>query len=488
MTSFNVNKLIPKDPKRIIVYLVVFCLIGYMACPLSVQLSPVDWWEQYDMIWYADDYSTDQYTQDADLHENVYRTSDGLMGAGPGQVYGKLIYTFTTKDWFIEKGRLGVIAESASQTCAIDVYIANQLAGSFNGAKEMLFCTADNLPSIDDPRQWILIPDDQSVQIKLIFFSNSTDGEKDLVLKQIEFSARVHPSTPSGEETGSLIGYVKDQITKSPIQGAKVVLSDKSTVTDQNGYYQISNIKPDTYTVRVTKSGYKDKETAITIVECQNDNGCNQYDCYLEPSGVASGLATLEGYIAHESGDPIEGANIGLNLGLVTHYQDFTDSDGYYKMENIEPGAYDFLALAKNCAPHHSWDMEISGEMRYDAVMGEGVSYPVPPGRGISAETEEYIYYPPVPPDYPTYVPQIVERAPSDYPTGGPNYGSTAPAPSDGADYVPPPPGYTNSGDIPGSGMNAPPGGGVEGAFGRALWGWNYLLRRGWEFFRGLIP
>ena len=484
--SLNIKKIVPKSPKKVIFYVIIATIIGYLACPLSVQLQPVDWWTDYDMIWYADDFSTSRYKDDADIAENVFKCQLGLCGSGTGQMYGRLVYTFTT-DWTMEKGRLGAVAESESQTCAIDCYIDNQPAGSFNGSKEMLFCTADNLPSIDDPRQWVVISDPHKVQVKFIFYSNSSSGEKDLVLKQIEFSARVHGDVP-GDETGngSLVGYVFDSQTNNRIENAQVILGNHSVKTNSQGYYRIDGIKPDTYTVKTSKSGYEDAENVVTISECPNDFGCNQLDVYLNPTASTTrSLCTLEGNITHEDGYPIEGAQICLTYHrqLGELYKTVSDSEGYYKITGIEPKMYSFGVLAKNCEPHFVTDMEMVTNKRYDIEMGDGVSYPVPPGRGINSESETgYNYHPPAPPDYQTYIPPIREAAPSNYPSEGPRYSNpTASAPSDGADYVPPPPGYTKSPPVL---QQTPPSNPLE----RAISGWQSIFIKVARFARRLVP
>ncbi|MBU7045060.1 MAG: carboxypeptidase regulatory-like domain-containing protein [Theionarchaea archaeon] len=484
----NIKKIIPKDPKSIIVALIFLGLIGYMACPLSISLEPVDWWTNYDMLWWSDNFTTDRFLTESDVAENVgllasSSSGSGILGLhayGTGQMYGKLIYTFTT-DWIIEKGRLGVIANSDSKTCAVDVFIDNQLAGSFNGGKEILFCTSEYLPTSDDSRQWIVCQDPHKVQVKLIFYSLNANGPKDLILSLMEFSARVHPLAPDEEEEGkgSLVGHVINSQTNAKIPSATIALGNHSTQSDSQGYYEINNIKPGTYTVKVTKSGYKEATNTVTISECETA-GCNQFDAYLTPlnSVTATSDTTLEGYVT-KNGNPISDAQVLLMLQLSEMYKAKTDSKGYYKITGIESRTYSIKILAKNCAPHDN-TVDLIGENRYDAQMGDGVSYPILPGRGFTEQDGEtnYNYYPPTPPDYPTYVPRIRESAGNNYPLQGPVYQNpTLPAPSDGADYVPPPPGYQNSGSVAGSGVSLPPSGGLVGTIERSVRGWQTIFQ-----------
>ena len=52
-------------------------------------------------------------------------------------------------------------------------------------------------------------------------------------------------------------------------------------------------------------------------------------------NGNASNTTTLEGYVRDASGDPVAGARVLLSLNAET-----TDSDGYFKYENLLPGNY----------------------------------------------------------------------------------------------------------------------------------------------------
>jgi len=56
----------------------------------------------------------------------------------------------------------------------------------------------------------------------------------------------------------SLFGYVTDAQTGSPIVGALVQLSGSyAATTNSQGYYQILNIVPGTYSGQVTAAGYE---------------------------------------------------------------------------------------------------------------------------------------------------------------------------------------------------------------------------------------
>ncbi|KYK38495.1 MAG: hypothetical protein AYK18_07045 [Theionarchaea archaeon DG-70] len=519
--KFNPKSLF-SDPSKIFVALIGFALIGYLACPLEMYLEPVDWFTSYNMIFYSDNFQTDQYTKDAEEHRDVYSTSQGLKGIGDGYVYGMIRYVFVT-DWIIEKGRLGVIAESPSETCCIDVYIDNNLAGSFNGSKEMLFCTSSHLPSSDDPRQWTIISDPQRVEVKLLFYSSSLTGPKDLTLKMMEFSARVKKESIPTEETGSLVGYVFDSQTSNPIEDALVALGNigggqYSDTTESNGYYEIDGIAPAEYTITVTKSGYDMKTSNLVIVPCPSNSGCNQYDVYLEPSGsLITGNGTLEGYIYDPDGNSIEGVQVILQAyhQLGNENIAWTDTEGHYKITDIYPEWRSLTVLKADYNPHNA-DIEIlPGTNRYDCTLTrEGLIYypsqgpptpdqfPPTPWTPTVRETaptnyptQGPVYGPPVPPtfpssDYPspTLPPSTGTDTGSSYPNLGSSYPhQTTKAPSDGADYNPPPKEAQTSWNNPSvsgivKGYNTDP----ANLPALVLRGWQSLLSKGWQWIKSL--
>lgn len=67
---------------------------------------------------------------------------------------------------------------------------------------------------------------------------------------------------------GKIAGHVLDDITNKPIPNALVAISDsdKVTITDENGYFELVNIDGGTYDLIVTSNGYKVKTfTGITV-------------------------------------------------------------------------------------------------------------------------------------------------------------------------------------------------------------------------------
>jgi hypothetical protein len=79
----------------------------------------------------------------------------------------------------------------------------------------------------------------------------------------------------SAATTGTISGTVTDAATKKPIAGATVTASAPSgrgtATSDANGFYNIYNLAPDTYTVSITTKGYDDVVTSgVTVVQDQN--------------------------------------------------------------------------------------------------------------------------------------------------------------------------------------------------------------------------
>jgi len=69
------------------------------------------------------------------------------------------------------------------------------------------------------------------------------------------------------EKTGSIKGIVKDASTGEVLMGANVMLLEEAagSATDTDGKYQIKNIKPGTYRIRVSFVGYENTERRVSV-------------------------------------------------------------------------------------------------------------------------------------------------------------------------------------------------------------------------------
>jgi len=82
----------------------------------------------------------------------------------------------------------------------------------------------------------------------------------------------------------TLTGYVKDSSTGSGISGATVSIAGKSTITDSSGRYTIIGLRPGTYTVSASASGYSSYSKTITL-----EPGTNHHDISLSENDLWGG-------------------------------------------------------------------------------------------------------------------------------------------------------------------------------------------------------
>lgn len=112
--------------------------------------------------------------------------------------------------------------------------------------------------------------------------------------------------------TATLYGVVTDAETGYPLSGVKVTIDGLTTYTDASGNYGFTGLTPGSYAITFEKEGY---ETA---------------------SPELPGQATLYGKVTDSvTGYPLSGVLVSLN-GL----QVYTDSEGSYIFEDLEPGGY----------------------------------------------------------------------------------------------------------------------------------------------------
>ncbi|MGB0929214.1 MAG: SdrD B-like domain-containing protein, partial [Chitinophagales bacterium] len=139
------------------------------------------------------------------------------------------------------------------------------------------------------------------------------------------------------------------------IEGVLVTLYDEdgnvvaTTTTDENGFYEFTNLVPGTYTVTVPTTG-PNSSTPTTAISMTTTLESGEHDPTLDFGYELTGLASLGDYVwedldadgeqdANESG--IEGVLVtlfdgnGNELATTT-----TDENGYYLFDNLEPGDY----------------------------------------------------------------------------------------------------------------------------------------------------
>ncbi|MES1042532.1 hypothetical protein FOA20_24445 [Peribacillus simplex] len=145
-----------------------------------------------------------------------------------------------------------------------------------------------------------------------------------------------------------LTGMVIDEETRQPIVGALVEVFDEFGVsiafglTDQNGEYLIQGLPQGIFTVRASAPGYL-SETASA------DLGAGENVLNFELRRVPESSSVIAGTVTDSiSGAPITGVRIDLNnsrgefIGFT-----FTDSNGQYYFQGLEPGTYNISASAE---------------------------------------------------------------------------------------------------------------------------------------------
>jgi len=135
--------------------------------------------------------------------------------------------------------------------------------------------------------------------------------------------------------TGYIIGNVKDAQTLLSISGALVstVPATSSVFSKDDGSYSFANVTPGDYTVQISKTGYQDASTQVTI----SAGNSSQADFIL-----ISSTGTVTGTVTDASTHlPISGVNIQTQPGTVSIT---TDSSGKYTLEKIPPASYTIKA------------------------------------------------------------------------------------------------------------------------------------------------
>ena len=146
-------------------------------------------------------------------------------------------------------------------------------------------------------------------------------------------------------QPGAISGIISDAITQSPLSGALVaVLSGNvtiaSTVTASDGSYTLSGLAPGSYLVTATTGNYQ------TLTQGANIQALitTTVNMSLQPqpgslSGQVTDSATLSG---------ISGASIAISQNNILVTSALTDSNGFYSMTGLAPGAYSVTFHATN--------------------------------------------------------------------------------------------------------------------------------------------
>ena len=134
-------------------------------------------------------------------------------------------------------------------------------------------------------------------------------------------------------EPAKLFGYVFFADTKIPISGVMVSVSDQSSLSVNNGYYEIQNITAGEHVIMASKENFDDFVSNITI-----SSGINAF-----PVAMTSGVYThkLYGIITYATtGAPLANASIIIINpdGSESQLKAESDETGYYKIEKVPEG------------------------------------------------------------------------------------------------------------------------------------------------------
>ncbi len=80
------------------------------------------------------------------------------------------------------------------------------------------------------------------------------------------------------ETTATLMGNVKDASTEAYLMGVTLTAGGVKAISDVNGNYILSSIKPGKYTLTATMTGYQDYTHEVTLLE-----GINNLDFMITP-------------------------------------------------------------------------------------------------------------------------------------------------------------------------------------------------------------
>ena len=166
--------------------------------------------------------------------------------------------------------------------------------------------------------------------------------------------------------TTTLTGTVTDSTTDVVITDATVKLGENETTTDSSGIYTFSGITTGTYTLSVTKTGYREYQVSITIVE-----GSNTKNISLTASETQTG--SLSGTVKNGEA-ALDGVLVELqNVGSYT-----TAADGAYSFSQVTYGNYTITAT-KSGYDNYSSSVTISASTNtHDISISTNNDLPAP--------------------------------------------------------------------------------------------------------------
>lgn len=146
---------------------------------------------------------------------------------------------------------------------------------------------------------------------------------------------------PNYTKAARFEGIVLDSVTKTPINGAKVIIEgliSREIITDGFGRFKTGTPETGMINLVISKNGYESKKTSkllSNLFSIKNDT------IYLSKMVTSN----LEGrIISNESGLPVSNAEVGLFKEDVLSAISKTKENGLFSLANIIPSTYHFSA------------------------------------------------------------------------------------------------------------------------------------------------
>ena len=213
-------------------------------------------------------------------------------------------------------------------------------------------------------------------------FISISDSEEN---ETLWFNVSLDPGAPP--ENSVICGYITDNVTDDPINGADIIQVDHDasmyydwnyTCTNSSGFYSV-NIAAGDILLYSDADGYYDNSVTKYNISENETLWINLSLVPLPPEN-----STVCGYITDNvTENPIENANVGLGWydGQDHYYQNYTstNSSGFYSM-NVAAGEIDLYAEADGYFSEHTDDYDI-GE---NETLWINISlYPIPPENSV---------------------------------------------------------------------------------------------------------
>ncbi len=156
----------------------------------------------------------------------------------------------------------------------------------------------------------------------------------------------LHKSDSVGNEKyGKISGTVIDATTSAPIKQVTLYTTPSSVIllTDDNGAFDFARLTPATYILIAKKQGYDSLSVSVAV----EAGYVSEANIALVPSDTTEPpqYAKAEGYVIDAvTGEPV---NRALISGSPSFGTVFSDSAGFYIIENLAPGEY-AVTVGKN--------------------------------------------------------------------------------------------------------------------------------------------